>query len=162
MAWPLRGRILSGYGTKPDGQKNDGIDIAAAKGTPVKAAEAGTVVYAGSEAPRMGNLLLVSHASGYITAYAHNEALLVKKGDRVTKGQTIARVGNSGGVTEPQLHFEVRKDNRTIDPTQVLPQINCERRPSARLRRSCRPICTRPCGPRSRSPRRRDRARPDA
>jgi lipoprotein NlpD len=122
MAWPLRGKILSAYGTKPDGQKNDGIDIAAAKGTPVKAADAGTVIYAGAEAPRMGNLLLVSHSGGYVTAYAHNEALLVKKGDKVTRGQTIARVGTSGGVSEPRLHFEVRKDNRTIDPTQVLPQ----------------------------------------
>ena len=122
MAWPLRGKIVSAYGAKPDGQKNDGIDIAAAKGTAVKAAEAGTVIYAGAEAPRMGNLLLVSHSGGYVTAYAHNEALLVKKGDKVTKGQTIARVGTSGGVPEPRLHFEVRKDNRTIDPVQVLPQ----------------------------------------
>jgi murein DD-endopeptidase MepM/ murein hydrolase activator NlpD len=122
MAWPVRGKILSGYGPKSDGQKNDGIDIGADKGTPVKAAEAGTVVYAGNEAQRMGNLLLISHAGGYVTAYAHNEALLVKKGDKVTKGQTIARVGNSGGTPEPRLHFEVRKDNRTIDPTQVLTQ----------------------------------------
>jgi len=122
MAWPVRGKILSAYGAKPDGQKNDGIDIAADKGTPVKAADAGTVIYAGNEAPRMGNLLLVSHAGGYVTAYAHNEALLVKKGDKVTRGQTIARVGNTGGAPQPKLHFEVRKDNRTIDPTTVLPQ----------------------------------------
>jgi murein DD-endopeptidase MepM/ murein hydrolase activator NlpD len=122
MAWPVRGKILSAYGTKPDGQKNDGIDIAADKGTPVKAAEAGTVIYAGNEAPRMGNLLLVSHGGGIVTAYAHNEALLVKKGDKVTKGQTIARVGDSGGAPEPRLHFEVRRDNRTVDPMQVLPQ----------------------------------------
>jgi murein DD-endopeptidase MepM/ murein hydrolase activator NlpD len=120
MAWPVRGKIVSSYGAKPDGQKNDGIDIGAAMGTPVKAADAGTVIYAGAEAPRMGNLLLVSHPGGYVTAYAHNEALLVKKGDKVTKGQTIARVGTSGGVPEPRLHFEVRKDNRTIDPAQVL------------------------------------------
>jgi murein DD-endopeptidase MepM/ murein hydrolase activator NlpD len=122
MAWPVRGKIISAYGPKSDGQKNDGIDIAADKGTPVKAADAGTVIYAGSEAPRMGNLLLLSHTGGYVTAYAHNEALLVKKGDRVTRGQTIARVGTSGGVPQPRLHFEVRKDNRTIDPTTVLPQ----------------------------------------
>ena len=119
MIWPVHGKIVSGYGTS-GGQKNDGIDIAAAKGTPVKAAEGGRVVYAGNEVARMGNLLLIDHPGGYITAYGNNESLAVKKGDVVKKGQTIARVGNSGGTAEPQLHFEVRRSGKTIDPTTVL------------------------------------------
>jgi lipoprotein NlpD len=119
--WPVHGKVLSSYGPKSGGQKNDGIDIQAEKGAAVKAADSGTVVYAGSEVRGMGNLLLISHASGYITAYAHNESLLVKKGDTVKKGQTIAHVGNSGGTPDPQLHFEVRRGNKTVDPTTVLP-----------------------------------------
>ena len=119
--WPVQGKVLSSYGPKAGGQKNDGIDIAAEKGAPVKAADSGTVVYAGNEVRGMGNLLLISHSNGYITAYAHNDSLLVKKGDTVKKGQTIARVGNSGGSPDPQLHFEVRRGNKTVDPTTVLP-----------------------------------------
>jgi murein DD-endopeptidase MepM/ murein hydrolase activator NlpD len=119
MIWPVNGKVVSGYGTS-GGQKNDGIDIAAAKGTPVKAAEGGKVVYAGGEVARMGNLLLIEHPGGYITAYGNNESLAVKKGDVVKKGQTIAKVGNSGGSAEPQLHFEVRRSGKTIDPTTVL------------------------------------------
>lgn len=119
MSWPVHGKIVSGYGTS-GGQKNDGIDIAAAKGTPVKAAEGGKVVYAGGEVAKMGNLLLIEHSGGYITAYGNNEELLVKKGDTVKKGQTIAKVGNSGGTANPQLHFEVRRSGKTIDPTTVL------------------------------------------
>jgi murein DD-endopeptidase MepM/ murein hydrolase activator NlpD len=120
MAWPVNGKVVSNYGTS-GGQRNDGIDIAAAKGTTVKAAENGKVIYAGNEVAKMGNLLLVEHSGGYITAYGNNEALLVKKGDTVKKGQAIAKVGNSGGSTEPQLHFEVRRAGKTIDPTTVLP-----------------------------------------
>ncbi len=119
MSWPVNGKIVSNYGTS-GGQKNDGIDIAAAKGTPVKAAEGGKVVYAGGEVARMGNLLLIEHPGGYITAYGNNESLSVKKGDVVKKGQVIAKVGNSGGTAEPQLHFEVRRAGKTIDPTTVL------------------------------------------
>jgi len=119
MIWPVNGKVVSAYGTS-GGQKNDGIDIAAAKGTPVKAAEGGKVVYAGNEVARMGNLLLIEHPGGYITAYGNNEELLVKKGDTVKKGQTIAKVGNSGGTAEPQLHFEVRRAGKTIDPRTVL------------------------------------------
>lgn len=119
MSWPVNGKIVSPYGTS-GGQKNDGINIAAAKGTPVKAAEGGKVVYAGGEVAKMGNLLLIEHPGGYITAYGNNEELLVKKGDTVKRGQTIAKVGNSGGTPEPQLHFEVRRAGKTIDPTTVL------------------------------------------
>ncbi len=120
MIWPVHGKIVSKYGTS-GGQKNDGIDIAAAKGATVKAAESGKVVYAGNEVAKMGNLLLVEHSGGYITAYGNNESLLVKKGDTVKKGQAIAKVGNSGGTAEPQLHFEVRRSGKTVDPTTVLP-----------------------------------------
>ena len=119
MAWPVHGKVVSSYGTS-GGQKNDGIDIAAAKGTAVKAAEGGKVVYAGGEVAKMGNLLLIEHPGGYITAYGNNEELLVKKGDTVKRGQTIAKVGTSGGTPEPQLHFEVRRAGKTIDPTTVL------------------------------------------
>ncbi|NQW54767.1 MAG: M23 family metallopeptidase [Rhodospirillales bacterium] len=120
MSWPVNGKVVSSYGTS-GGQKNDGIDIAAAKGAPVKAADGGKVVYAGGEVAKMGNLLLIEHPGGYITAYGNNEELLVKKGDTVKKGQTIAKVGNSGGSANPQLHFEVRRAGKTIDPTTVLP-----------------------------------------
>jgi murein DD-endopeptidase MepM/ murein hydrolase activator NlpD len=122
FAWPLKGKILAPYGTAAGGQKNDGIDIQAETGAPVKAADGGTVIYAGSDVAHLGNLLLVQHAGGYITAYGNNEALLVKKGDTVKKGQAIAKAGNSGGATSPRLHFEVRRGgSRTIDPMTVLP-----------------------------------------
>jgi len=118
--WPVRGKVVAGYGSH-DGQKNDGIDIAAEKGATVHAADGGTVVYAGNEVRGMGNLLLVSHSGGYITAYGNNDALLVKKGDVVKKGQPIAKVGTSGGGPDPHLHFEVRRGNKTLDPATVLP-----------------------------------------
>jgi len=121
MAWPLSGKVLVPYGTQ-GGQKNDGIDIQATTGEAVKAADGGTVIYAGSDVAHLGNLLLVQHQGGYITAYGNNEALLVKKGDAVKKGQTIAKAGNSGGVASPRLHFEVRRGgSKTIDPMTVLP-----------------------------------------
>jgi murein DD-endopeptidase MepM/ murein hydrolase activator NlpD len=122
LAWPIKGKILVPYGATAGGQKNDGIDIEAPTGAPVKAAEGGTVVYAGSEVAHLGNLLLVQHPGGYITAYGNNEALLVKKGDTVKTGQTIAKAGSSGGASSPRVHFEVRRGgSRTIDPTTVLP-----------------------------------------
>jgi murein DD-endopeptidase MepM/ murein hydrolase activator NlpD len=121
MAWPLHGKVLVPYGTQ-GGQKNDGIDIQATTGEAVKAADGGTVIYAGSDVAHLGNLLLVQHQGGYITAYGNNEALLVKKGDAVKKGQTIAKAGNSGGVASPRLHFEVRRGgSKTVDPMTVLP-----------------------------------------
>ena len=121
MAWPLHGKVLVPYGTQ-GGQKNDGIDIQATTGEAVKAADGGTVIYSGSDVAHLGNLLLVQHPGGYITAYGNNEALLVKKGDAVKKGQTIAKAGNSGGVASPRLHFEVRRGgSKTIDPMTVLP-----------------------------------------
>jgi len=120
--WPVRGRTVAGFGPRAGGQQNDGIDIAAAAGTPVKAADGGTVVYAGNEVRGLGNLLLVSHAGGYITAYAHLDKMSVAKGATVKKGQTIGTVGTSGGAAEPQLHFEIRYRNKPVDPAGLLPR----------------------------------------
>ena len=119
MAWPLNGKVLVPYGTQ-GGQKNDGIDIQATTGEAVKAADGGTVIYAGNDVAHLGNLLLVQHPGGYITAYGNNEALLVKKGDVVKKGQAIAKVGTNA-TGESRLHFEVRRANKTMDPMSVLP-----------------------------------------
>jgi murein DD-endopeptidase MepM/ murein hydrolase activator NlpD len=107
---------------------NDGINIAAAAGTPVRASEAGTVAYAGNELRGFGNMLLLKHGGGWVTAYAHNKELLVKRGEKVRRGQVIARVGSTGGVDQPQLHFEIRKGKRAVDPLDELP------RPSASAR----------------------------
>lgn len=114
---PVDGKLLSGYGPKAGGLQNDGLNIAAARGAPVMAARDGTVVYAGNELPGFGNLVLVKHDEGWVTAYGHNETVLVKRGDTVRRGQTIATVGSTGNVTEPQLHFELRQGSRAIDPT---------------------------------------------
>lgn len=119
--WPLSGKIITPYGNS-GGQKSDGIDIAASNGAPVKAADGGKVVYAGDGVPKLGNLVLIEHSAGYITAYGNNESLLVKKGDEVKKGQTIARAGSSGGAESPRLHFEIRRGgSQTIDPVSMLP-----------------------------------------
>ena len=121
--WPVRGKLLSSYGGKSQGLKNDGINIAAPRGAPVVAAENGVVAYAGNELRGFGNLLLLKHSGGWITAYAHNETLLVKRGDKIDKGQTIAKVGSSGSVQKPQLHFELRKGKKAMDPIKYLPKV---------------------------------------
>ena len=121
--WPVHGRILATYGTGANGTHNDGINIAASAGTPVLAADAGVVAYAGNELRGYGNLLLVKHSGGWMTAYAHNSALLVKRGDRVKRGQEIARIGATGAVGEPQLHFEIRHGARALDPDDYLPPL---------------------------------------
>jgi murein DD-endopeptidase MepM/ murein hydrolase activator NlpD len=118
--WPVQGPLLSSYGAKDGGEHNDGINIAAPRGSPVRAAENGVVAYAGEELKGFGKLLLVKHADGWVTAYAHNEELLVGAGDRVKRGQTIAKVGSSGHVDRPQLHFEVRRGTRAVDPQAQL------------------------------------------
>lgn len=120
FAWPVRGRVIATFGSQGGGLHNDGINIQAPKGTPVRAAENGVVAYAGGEIKGFGNLLLIRHADGFMTAYAHNEALLVKRGDVVRRGQVISRVGATGNVEFPQLHFEVRKGSQAVDPEQVL------------------------------------------
>ena len=120
--WPVHGKILASYGTSPGGQKNDGIDIAVEKGAPIKAADAGTVLYAGSDVAQLGNLLLIRHSAGYITAYGNNETLLVKKDDVVKKGQVIAKGGATANVASPRLHFEIRRGgSKTTDPMAMLP-----------------------------------------
>ena len=118
--WPVQGKVLSRYGPREGGQHNDGINVAAPRGTAVVAAENGVVAYAGSELKGFGNLLLIKHADGWVTAYAHNETLLVRRGQQVRRGQAIARVGSSGNVSRPQLHFEIRKGTRAVDPTRLL------------------------------------------
>ena len=118
--WPVQGPMLSSYGAKSGGEHNDGINIAAPRGTPVRAAENGVVAYAGEELKGFGKLLLVKHADGWVTAYAHNEELLVAAGDPVKRGQTIAKVGSSGHVDRPQLHFEVRRGTRAVNPEAQL------------------------------------------
>ena len=120
FAWPVRGSICSRYGTIGKGRANDGINIKAAQGTAVKAADRGTVAYAGNELKGFGNLILVRHDDGWITAYAHNEKLLVKKGQSVARGEKIATVGTTGGVNTPQLHFEIRAGKNPVDPTLYL------------------------------------------
>jgi murein DD-endopeptidase MepM/ murein hydrolase activator NlpD len=121
--WPVQGRILSAYGPGPGGTHNDGINIAAPAGTPVLAARDGVVAYAGNELRGYGYLILLKHADGWMTAYAHNEKLLVKRGQRVKRGQPIAKVGETGAVSEPQLHFEIRRGTRALDPTDYLPAV---------------------------------------
>jgi murein DD-endopeptidase MepM/ murein hydrolase activator NlpD len=118
--WPVRGEIASAFGKKPNGARNDGINIRAPEGTPVLAAENGVVVYAGDEIPGYGRMLLVSHAHGFTTAYAHNRDLLVGVGDVVDRGQRIATVGTTGDVGAPQLHFELRDGKDPIDPVAHL------------------------------------------
>jgi murein DD-endopeptidase MepM/ murein hydrolase activator NlpD len=118
--WPVRGRVISGFGKKANGERNDGINLAVPEGSAVKAAEDGTVIYAGNELKSYGNLVLIRHNNGWVSAYAHNSALQVKRGDTVSRGQTIALSGMSGGVTTPQVHFELRKDATPVDPLQHL------------------------------------------
>ncbi len=118
--WPANGRVISAYGPNNNGQQNDGINIALPENTPVKAAEEGVVAYAGSELKGYGNLVLVRHPNGYVTAYAHAKELLVKRGDQVKRGQVIARSGQSGNVNAPQLHFEIRKGASPVDPMKFL------------------------------------------
>jgi murein DD-endopeptidase MepM/ murein hydrolase activator NlpD len=118
--WPVRGRVISGFGKKPNGERNDGINLAVPEGSAVKAAEDGTVIYAGNELKSYGNLVLIRHPGGWVSAYAHNSELKVKRGEEVRRGQIVALSGMSGGVTTPQVHFELRKDATPVDPLQHL------------------------------------------
>ena len=118
--WPVRGRIISEYGAKSNGERNEGINLAVPEGTSVKAADGGEVIYAGNELKGYGNLVLVRHPNGYVSAYAHASELLVNRGDKVTRGQIIARAGATGSVSQPQLHFELRKGQKAVDPRPFL------------------------------------------
>ena len=120
FAWPVRGTVISKFGAVGKGVNNDGINIRAAKGTAVNAADSGTVAYSGSGLKGYGNLILIKHSDGWITAYAHNDKLFVKKGQVVRKGEKIASVGNTGGVSQPQLHFETRAGKNAVNPLNYL------------------------------------------
>src|SRR5438128_8934096 len=118
--WPVRGKVITSYGAKTNGKSNDGINLAVPEGTPVKAAEDGVVAYSGNELKGYGNLVLVRHSNGYVTAYAHASELMVKRGDTIKRGQIIAKSGQSGEVGSPQRHFEIRKGPSPVDPLQCL------------------------------------------
>lgn len=126
LLWPTTGIVISGFGPRPDGSHNDGINIAAPRGTEVRAADGGVVAYAGDELRGYGNLILIRHNNNLVTAYAHADAITVKRGDDVKRGEVIAKVGSTGGVDAPQLHFEVRDGQKPVDPlpffnTAVMP-----------------------------------------
>jgi murein DD-endopeptidase MepM/ murein hydrolase activator NlpD len=120
FVWPVHGNIISAFGPKPGGLHNDGINIAAAEGTPVKSAAPGVIAYAGNELKGFGNLILIRHGDGWVTAYAHLSAMSVKKGDVVKAGQEIGKVGQTGSIDSPQLHFELRRGKEAVDPTSYL------------------------------------------
>jgi murein DD-endopeptidase MepM/ murein hydrolase activator NlpD len=119
--WPVRGRVIKNYGVRVNGATNDGIDLAVPEGTPVRSADDGVVAYAGNELKGYGNLVLVRHANGFVTAYANGSELLVKRNDQVQKGQLILKSGRTGEAAIPQLHFEIRKNSLPLDPMKYLP-----------------------------------------
>lgn len=117
---PVEGPVIARFGSQSDGRRNDGVNIAAPRGTPVRASKAGEVVYAGDALQGYGKLLLVKHAGGWVTAYAHLDRMVAQRGDKVARGQTIGVVGTTGGVSAPQLHFEMRKSNKPVNPSGKL------------------------------------------
>lgn len=118
--WPARGKILSGFGRQKSGTINDGVNLALPAGTLVKAAGDGVVAYAGNELKGYGNLILIRHDNNWVTAYAHNQRLMVKRGEKVRRGQAIAKSGKTGSVHQPQLHFELRKGSKPVNPVKYL------------------------------------------
>jgi len=118
--WPVKGKVISNFGSSGGGRHNDGINIKASKGTIVKATENGVVAYAGNEIKGFGNLLLIKHSDGWVSAYAHTDKITVKRGQTVKKGQEIARVGSTGNVKDAQLHFELRKGTKAVNPREYL------------------------------------------
>ena len=123
LRWPVQGRIITGFGRRNDGTHNDGVNISVPLGTEVHAAEKGVVAYAGSELKGYGNLVLLRHDNGWVTAYAHNDQLTVRRGDKVQRGQVIARAGRTGSVDQPQLHFELRQGSKPVDPVPFLERL---------------------------------------
>ncbi|MET0432449.1 MAG: peptidoglycan DD-metalloendopeptidase family protein [Hyphomicrobium sp.] len=123
LRWPASGKVIAGFGSRPDGTHNDGINLQVPLGTEVHAAESGVVAYSGSELKGYGNLVLLRHDNGWVTAYAHNDELLVKRGDKVNRGQVIAKAGKTGSVDQPQLHFELRQGSKPVDPTPYLERL---------------------------------------
>jgi hypothetical protein len=122
FVWPVEGKVVSTFGPKARGRRNDGINIATSRGAPVRAVENGVVAYAGNELRGFGNMVLIKHQAGWISTYAHNDRLLVSRGDRVRRGQVIAKAGSTGRADGVQLHFELRKGTTPVDPLQHLPR----------------------------------------
>jgi murein DD-endopeptidase MepM/ murein hydrolase activator NlpD len=120
LRWPVAGKVIGPFGPRPDGTHNDGLNLAAPMGTDVHAAESGIVAYAGDELKGYGNLVLLRHDNGWVTAYAHADELLVKRNDRVKRGQVIAKAGRTGQVDQPQVHFELRQGQKPVDPTPYM------------------------------------------
>jgi murein DD-endopeptidase MepM/ murein hydrolase activator NlpD len=122
--WPVKGRVIANFGASGSGERNDGIDISAVRGAPIRAAADGTVSYVGDELKAYGNLILIRHPNGFVTAYAHADSVAVMRGQEVKRGQVIAYAGTTGDVSEPQLHFELRAGNKAIDPQPYLVAAN--------------------------------------
>ncbi len=120
FSWPVKGKVILNFGMMKPGLHNDGINIDASKGTSVSASKSGKVIYTGNEIPGYGNLVLIKHSNNWITAYAHLDKIFLKKGYKVSKGEKIGLVGNTGNVSKPQLHFEIRKGKKAINPLKVL------------------------------------------
>lgn len=120
FVWPVSGDIISNFGGPANGERNDGINIGTAMGTPIHAAASGTITYAGNELKDYGNLVLIKHEDGYVTAYAHADRLIVTRGDVVSRGQVIGYAGQTGDVSRPQLHFEIRRDTQPVNPKPLL------------------------------------------
>ena len=131
LLWPVQGRIISSFGPNARGERNDGINILASRGTPVRAAATGTVAYVGEELKNYGKLVLIRHEDGYVTAYAHSDAVIVSPGDIVASGQIIGYAGATGDVSEPQLHFELRLGTKPVDPKPYLVASKTEDRVSS-------------------------------
>ena len=124
LLWPANGRVISNFGQARTGERNDGINISVPLGAPVRSADAGVVSYVGNELKGYGNLVLIKHANGNVTAYAHSQSVTVARGERVTRGQIIAYAGETGDVTQPQVHFELRVGTKPVDPTPYLVAMN--------------------------------------
>jgi len=121
LVWPVKGTITSGFGNRGH-RMHDGIDIAAPRGTPVRAAADGVVVYSDNRLAGYGRLIIIRHAGDLFTAYAHNQRNLVSRGDKVKQGEIIARVGQTGRASGPHLHFEVRRGPTPVNPLVYLPR----------------------------------------
>ena len=122
--WPVQGHVILAFGVASNGERNDGINIAARMDAPIHASDSGTVIYADAGPKGYGNLVLIRHGNGYTTTYAHADRLAVAKGDRVVKGQIIGYAGQTGGVKAPQLHFEIRHQGRPLDPRPLLATVS--------------------------------------
>ena len=118
--WPVRGAVIAGYGANVEGNRNDGINISVPEGTPIKAAENGVVIYSGSSLKELGNAVLVRHDDGTVTVYGNASELKVQRGQKIQRGQTLAASGMSGTATQPQVHFEVRKNAAAVNPATFL------------------------------------------